>query len=81
MKTTNTNTVIIDGYIKLLNNLNLKSKLELISKLTQSINFDISNRKNSFMQAFGAFQTKKSAEEIIREIRSGRKFNRDIEAL
>ena len=70
---------IIDGYISLLDNLNPADKLDLISRLTESVKSDLSVKKSSFKKAFGAFDSKKSAEEIIEEIRSSRSFKRKIE--
>jgi hypothetical protein len=72
MKLLNTNAVLIDGYVRLLENLSPNSKLDLISKLTQSVKTDISDKKSSFKKSFGAFESKESAEELIAEIRSSR---------
>lgn len=72
MKTKTANTTIIDGYVQLLENLSPSNKLDLIAKLTASIKIDLTNRKTSFKKAFGAFESTKSAEEIIDEIRNSR---------
>lgn len=79
METANINTTIIDGYLQMLDNLSPSNKLDLISKLTDSIKLDITNKKLSFKEAFGAFESEKSADEIINEIRSSRVFTRQIE--
>ena len=81
MKTIDTNHTIIDGYVKLLNNLSLSNKLDLIAKLSLSIQAEANNKKNRFIKAFGAFESKKNADEIIDEIRSSRLFNRQIEEI
>lgn len=81
MKVLNLNTVLIDGYVRLLENLSPNSKLDLISKLTQSIKTDISDKKSSFKKSFGAFESKKSADELISEIRNSRSFTRKIEKI
>lgn len=73
------NTTLIDGYLQMLDNLSASNKLDLISKLTASVKSDITNRKTSFKEAFGAFESKKSADEIINEIRNSRTFTRQIE--
>ena len=78
MKTTEINSTIVDGYIGLLDNLSPGNKLDLISKLTDSVKTDLTNKKSSFKKAFGAFVSKKSAEEIIEEIRNSRIFTRQI---
>ncbi len=79
METADLDTTIIDGYISLLDNLSPGSKLDLISKLTASVKSDITNKKSSFKKAFGAFESEKSADEIILEIRNSRMFTRQIE--
>lgn len=81
MKTSKIDTVIVNGYFELLGNLSLTNKLDLISKLTASVKTDITSKKSMFNKAFGAFDSKKSAEEIIDDIRSSRVFNREIELL
>jgi len=73
------NTTLIEGYLRLLNNLSPSNKLDLISKLTLSVKTDITDRKKSFYKAFGAWESKKSADEIINDIRNSRTFNRQIE--
>jgi hypothetical protein len=81
MKGPDINTTIIEGYLQLLDNLSPGSKLDLISRLTASVKSDLNNKKPSFHKAFGAFQSDKSADEIIDEIRSSRTFTRQIEEL
>ena len=79
MKTRDTNTTLIDGYLKMLDNLSPDYKLDLISKLSLSIKTDITRRKKSFYKAFGAWNSKKSADQIISDIRKSRTFNRQLE--
>ena len=74
------NTTIIDAYVGLLSNLSPSSKLDLIAKLTDSVKTDLSPKKSSFKKAFGAFESAKSAEEIIDEIRNSRVLNRHVES-
>jgi hypothetical protein len=80
MSTAEINTTIVDGYVGLLDNLSTSNKLDLIAKLTASVKTDLTNKKSSFKKAFGAFESKKSAEEIIDEIRSSRVFTRQNES-
>ena len=75
----NNDTTIVDGYLQLLHNLSPDKKLDLISKLSTSVKTDISAKKSSFQNAFGAFVSEKSAEEIINDIRNSRMFTRQIE--
>jgi len=67
-----TNTVVIDGYVRLLNSLSSNNKLDLISRLTDSVKTDLKEKKSFFKRSFGAFDSSKSAEEIIEEIRGSR---------
>ena len=62
MRTADINETIIDGYLELLDNLSPSNKLDLISKLTNSVKTDLSNKKSSLKEASGAFESTKSAE-------------------
>jgi len=79
MRTVDINTTLIDGYIRLLENLSPSSKLDLISKLTLSVKLDITKRKRNFFKSYGALDSKQSADQIVKEIRSSRTFTRQIE--
>jgi hypothetical protein len=79
MTSTETNTTILDGYVALLENLSPDNKLDLISKLTASVKMDLGNKKSTAKKSFGAFESEKTAEEIIEEIRNSRLFTREIE--
>ncbi|NTW32674.1 MAG: hypothetical protein HGB12_08630 [Bacteroidetes bacterium] len=81
MKAIDINTTLIEGYLRLLYNLSPSDKLELISKLTLSVKTDFANKKNSFYKAFGAWESKQTADEIINDIPNSRTFNRQIEKL
>jgi len=78
MRTVEINTTIVDGYVGLLDNLSINNKLDHISKLTASVKTDLINKKLLFKKAFGAFDSKKSAEVIIEEIRNSRVSTRQI---
>lgn len=80
MKTAEINDTIVEGYIELLENLSTSNKLDIISKLTASVKTDLTNKKSSFKKSFGAFDSKKSAEEIIDEIRNSRLSTRQLES-
>ena len=79
MKATDINTTLIIGYLRLLDNLSLSNKLDLISKLTLSVKTDFTDKKKYFYKAFGAWQSKQSADEIISDIRNSKTFTREIE--
>ena len=70
-----------DFYYELLSNLNADSKLELISRLSESLKTKKKAKEVSLSSLFGAFKSKKSAETIISEIRADRTFERKIENL
>ena len=73
------NISIIDGYVRLLGNLSPSSKLDLIAKLTASLKSDQKDNKSSFKKAFGAFESSRTADEIIEDIRNSRVSDRKIE--
>ncbi|GEO09379.1 hypothetical protein [Segetibacter aerophilus] len=76
---TYTENHIIETYTKLLEGLNANSKLELIERLSKSVEED-KKKEKAFYNSFGGFSSEKSAEEIIKEIKETRKFrNKDIE--
>ena len=79
MKAIDINSTLIEGYLRLLDNLSPSDKLDLISKLTLSVKTDITDRKNSFYKAFGAWESEQTADEIINTIRNSRTVNRQIE--
>lgn len=79
MKTVDINTRLIDSYFELLKNFNTESKLDLISKLTQSMKSDIADKKSAFDEAFGAWDDNDNAEDVVSSIREARSFNRNIE--
>jgi hypothetical protein len=53
---------------------------DLISKLTLSVKTDITDRKKHFYKAFGAWDSKQTAEEIIHDVRESRISTRQIES-
>ncbi len=79
MKATDINTSIIDGYLRMLDNLSAVSKLDLISRLSLSVKSDMKEKQKVFNESFGAFESKQSADEIITEIRASRNFKRNTE--
>lgn len=81
MKSTVKNINSADYFFDLLSNLNSDSKLELISRLSKSLKSKPSTKEVSLRDLFGAFQTKKSSEELISDIKSSRNFSRKTESL
>ena len=64
----------------LLNGLSPSGKKVIIENLSKSLETRNETRDYDFYNAFGAFASEKSAEEIIADIRSSRKFrDKEIE--
>jgi hypothetical protein len=78
METAHVSTMV-DGYFELLTNLSLDEKLELISRLSASAKSQKSDDKETFRKAYGSFDSEKSADQIIQEIRDSRVSTRQIE--
>jgi hypothetical protein len=72
---------LVDGYLELLKNLSPDSKLELISKLSDSLKGSKKPAGKSLSELYGAFASKKTADEIITDLKSNRNFNRKTEGL
>lgn len=75
------NTSLAEYYFSFLKNLNTDSKLDLISKLSQSLKENETVPETSLQSLFGAYQSNETADEIIAEIRASRSFNHNIELL
>ena len=56
-----------------------KTEDNFVEEVSNFAESDLTNKKALFKQAFGAFESEKSAEEIIEDIRSSRIANRNIE--
>ena len=70
---------IVDAYSMMFSGLSSLSKIELIESLTKSLKKDEIEKVDTFYKSFGAFSTEKTAGEIIKEIKSNRKFkNKEI---
>ncbi|WP_395262254.1 hypothetical protein [Halalkalibaculum sp. DA3122] len=57
------------------------NKLDLISRLTESVKTDISESQNNIYESFGGWKGDESADELVHVIRESRTFNRDREEL
>ncbi|NII26915.1 hypothetical protein HB364_17630 [Pseudoflavitalea sp. X16] len=67
---------IVETYAGLFEGLSSISKIELIESLSKSLKTEKKTKENSFYKSFGAFSSDKSAEEIIADIKSSRKFRK-----
>lgn len=81
MKAIDINKQLVNSYLELLKNLSPGNKLDLIAKLTKSVQADIKVKKKGFEQAFGAWEGNEDPEDLINTIRESRTFNRNIEEL
>jgi len=71
------NRNIVDAYSALLEGLDVTTKSKIVENLSESIKRSESpGDDEEFFKAFGAFESEKSAEEIIGEIKSSRKFRK-----
>jgi flagellar motor switch protein FliG len=75
------NNRILNTYMAFLETLSPGEKLDIISKLTQSLKSEVKSKDNLFESSFGAWAGNESAEEITKGIRESRTFNRQIEGL
>lgn len=81
MITTYQPTSLAEYHFGFLENLNADSKLDLISKLSQSLKKEEKAEETSLQYLFGAYKSNDTANEIIADIRASRIFNRNIEPL
>ncbi len=72
---------LIDSYLELLKSLSPESKLELITRLSDSLKGSKKPTQKSVSELYGAFISKESADEIIADLKATRNFNRKIEEL
>ncbi len=72
---------LIDTYLGLLRSLSPENKMELISKLSASLKGSKKPTGKSIIDLYGAFISKKSADEILSELKASRNFNRKTEEL
>jgi hypothetical protein len=72
-------TSLIDSYYALLKSLSHTAKLELITRLSQSIKEDKKEKKNtekdSWKSLYGALKLDVPAEDFIQELKKDRKFD------
>jgi len=81
MHPTTPHTSVADYYYGVLSNLSADSKLDLISRLSQSLKQGQKPTYSDLNSLFGAYQGEETAEELIAAIRSARVSTRDIEPL
>lgn len=68
-------------HIDLLRKLDIKSKKKIVSELNNSIKESEDEKKdNDFFSLFGSWNDDRYSDEIIKDIRSSRVDNRDVES-
>ena len=67
---------IVESYSVLFEGLSQVSKIELIESLSKSLKAEKKSKDINFYKSFGAFGSTKPAEEIIKDIRTSRKFRK-----
>lgn len=67
---------ILDTYSGLFEGLSSMSKIKLIESLARSLRAENKTSEKNFYKSFGAFASDKSAEEIIADIKSSRRFRK-----
>lgn len=70
------NRNIVNAYSQLFEGLDSITKLELIEHLSRSLRKEKKTTEQSFYDSFGAFASSKSAEEIVEDIKTSRRFNK-----
>ena len=71
---TYTDKHIVETYSGLFEGLSTMNKIELIESLSKSLKTEAKTKEEIFFKSFGAFSSEKSAEDVIAEIKSSRKF-------
>ena len=82
MKAININTSLVDNYYAILKSLSPNNKLELISRLSNSMK--ITQKENdeiSLDALYGSWDSDNTADDIIAELKSARSFTRKQEVL
>jgi hypothetical protein len=78
------NGILLDNYLGLLNTLSLEYKMQLAARLMHNISEEFTDKKpfssiaDSVNKFYGAWQSVKSAEDMIAEIREGRRNSQRI---
>ena len=73
--------LIADNYFGMIKNLSTDVRLELISKISDSLRNESRLKNDSWKNLFGAFISDQSAEEIIEDLRNSRFTNRKVDDL
>jgi hypothetical protein len=80
MATVDIDKKLVDSYLDLLENLSSDSKLDIISRLSESLKSDGTNEAVSLRVLDGDFIPEKTADEIINDLKKARNFTRNTES-
>ena len=72
------NENFLENYLGLINSLSRESKIKLVENLNFDIKKDIVSETDWIDKLYGSFISDKSAETIISELRSDRRFSHEI---
>ena len=72
------NKVLLENYMGLLNSLSREYKMKLVEYLNTDIKNNVVPEADWIDRLYGSFESDKSAEDMISEIWSGRRFNRGV---
>jgi hypothetical protein len=72
------NKVLLENYMGLLNSLSREYKMKLVEYLNTDIKNNVVPETDWIDRLYGSFESDKSAEDMISEIWSGRRFNRGV---
>lgn len=79
MKLKNIHIRLIENYLGLLSNINSESKTMLIKKLSATLRTSKQIDNGSLASLYGTFVSRKSADELIADIKKTRNFKRTSE--
>jgi hypothetical protein len=65
---------IVEAYVGLFEGLSPSNQLELIERLSKSVKKKTTSKDKAFYKSFGAFGSDKTADTIVIQIKSSRKF-------
>jgi hypothetical protein len=71
---------LVNGIMKFVENYSADVKRELIARITKSINAEASKKKPVSRRKYAEWIPEKTAEELCKEIRDSRTFNRENES-
>lgn len=71
------NELVVDSYFNMLKHLSMDDKLDLIARLSKSMQKKRVKENDSIDSLYGSFVSSKSADEIIEELKQDRTKNKE----